>query len=82
MMSKETLAVRVDDDMRLRLETLADAFGQTRSAVINDALRQYVEYQEWQVDIIRSRRDALAAGTAKTVAHEDVLAEFDQRFAD
>lgn len=81
-MSKETLAVRVDDDIRTRLDTLADAFGKTRSSVINDALRQYVEFQEWQVDLIKTRHAALRDGNAQTISHEDVLVKFDQRFCD
>ncbi|MFH1806681.1 MAG: ribbon-helix-helix protein, CopG family [Pseudomonadota bacterium] len=81
-MSKDTLAVRVDEEMRHRLDDLAEAFGQTRSSVINEALRQYVEHQEWQVDLIRNRLAALDAGAVETVPHEDVLAEFEKRFAE
>ncbi|MDP2699093.1 hypothetical protein [Thalassospira sp.] len=60
-MSKDTLAVRVDEEMRHR---------------------QYVEHQEWQVDLIRNRLAALDAGAGETVPHEDVLAEFEKRFAE
>jgi len=80
-MSKDTLAVRVDPQLRQRLDNLADAFGQTRSSIINDALRQYADHQEWQVSLIAERAQSIEAGKATFVSHEDVLAEFDQRFS-
>ncbi len=82
IMSKDTLAVRVDAELRQRLDNLADAFGQTRSSIINDALRQYADHQEWQVSVIAERAQSIQAGKATLIAHEDVLAGFDQQFAD
>jgi|GEM_PF-977601 len=79
-MSKDTLAVRVDPALRERLDKLADAFGQTRSSIINDALRQFVDHQEWQVELIAERAKSIASGDVTLVGHEDVLAEFDERF--
>jgi len=81
-MSKDTMAVRVDADLRKRLDKLAEAFGQTRSSIINDALRQYADHQEWQVNLIADRARSIAEGRATLIDHEDVLATFDQRFAD
>ncbi|MHC8491647.1 CopG family ribbon-helix-helix protein [Thalassospira sp. SM2505] len=81
-MSKDTMAVRVDADLRKRLDKLADAFGQTRSSIINDALRQYADHQEWQVNLIADRARSIAEGRATLIDHEDVLATFEQRFAD
>ena len=81
-MSKDTVAIRVDSDLRQRLDKLADAFGQTRSSIINDALRQYADHQEWQVNLIAERARSIAEGRATLIGHDDVLAGFEQRFAD
>lgn len=81
IMSKDTLAVRVDPALRERLDKLADAFGRTRSSIINDALRQFADHQEWQVDLIAERAKSISSGDATLVTHEEVLAEFDTRFA-
>ncbi|HAY49108.1 ribbon-helix-helix protein, CopG family [Thalassospira sp.] len=81
-MSKDTMAVRVDADLRKRLDKLAEAFGQTRSSIINDALRQYADHQEWQVNLIADRARSIAEGRATLIDHEDALATFEQRFAD
>jgi predicted transcriptional regulator len=81
-MSKDTMAVRVDADLRKRLDKLADAFGQTRSSIINDALRQYADHQEWQVNLIADRARSIAEGRATLIGHDDVLAAFEQRFAE
>ena len=81
-MSKDTMAVRVDADLRKRLDKLADAFGQTRSSIINDALRQYADHQEWQVNLIADRAHSIAEGRATLIEHDDVLAAFEHRFAE
>ncbi|WP_417833421.1 CopG family ribbon-helix-helix protein [Thalassospira xiamenensis] len=81
-MSKDTVAIRVDSDLRQRLDKLADAFGQTRSSIINDALRQYADHQEWQVTLIADRARSIAEGRATMIEHEDVLAAFENRFAE
>ncbi|KZB52529.1 CopG family ribbon-helix-helix protein [Thalassospira xiamenensis] len=81
-MSKDTMAVRVDADLRTRLDQLANAFGQTRSSIINDALRQYADHQEWQINLIADRARSIAEGRATLIGHDDVLAGFEQRFAE
>ena len=78
----QLLVSRVDADLRKRLDKLAEAFGQTRSSIINDALRQYADHQEWQVNLIADRARSIAEGRATLIDHEDVLATFEQRFAD
>lgn len=79
-MPKETLAVRIDDEMRGRIDALAEGLGQSRSTLINEALRQYVDHQEWQVEIIRSRRLALAAGSVAGVTHDQAMARLTARY--
>ena len=81
-MSKDTVAIRVDSELRQRLDKLADAFGQTRSSIINDALRQYADHQEWQVNLIAERARSIAEGRATLIGHDDVLAGIEQRFAE
>ena len=80
-MSEITLAVRVDEDIRQRLDRLADVSGQSLSALVNDVLRHYVEHQERQAEIIRSRREAIASGAVVPIPHEQVLDRLDRRFA-
>jgi predicted transcriptional regulator len=79
-MPKETLAVRIDDEMRNRIDTLAEGLGQSRSTLINEALRQYVDHQEWQVEIIRSRSRALASGSVAGVPHDQATARLAERY--
>jgi predicted transcriptional regulator len=79
-MPKETLAVRIDDEMRSRIDALAEGLGQSRSTLINEALRQYVDHQEWQVEIIRSRSRALAAGSVAGVPHDQAIKRLTTRY--
>ncbi len=79
-MPTETLAVRIDDEMRGRIDALAEGLGQSRSTLINEALRQYVDHQEWQVEVIRSRSRSLAAGSVAGVPHDEALARLGGRY--
>ena len=79
-MPKETLAVRIDDEMRGRIDALAEGLGQSRSTLINEALRQYVDHQEWQVEIIRSRSQALASGSVVGIPHDEALGRIAGRY--
>lgn len=78
-MPKETLAVRIDEEMRHRIDALAEGLGETRSTLINEALRQYVDHQEWQVELIRKRSRSLASGSVVGVSHDEAMARLRRR---
>jgi predicted transcriptional regulator len=52
-MTKETITVRVEPDVRGALDSLAAALDRDRSYVINEALAAYIETHQWQVEHIR-----------------------------
>jgi predicted transcriptional regulator len=52
-MSKDTITVRVEPEIRGALDSLATALDRDRSYVINEALAAYIEMHSWQVEHIR-----------------------------
>ncbi len=61
---------RTEDTKRDRLDAIAEAIGRNRNWVINEALDNYLELQEWQVQHIRQGRAAADAG--QTLSSEEV----------
>jgi len=71
-MSSTTLTIRVEEAEKLRLDALAESTGRSRSYLAADAIREYLDVQEWQVAGIRSAMRSLdERGGAR---HADVKA--------
>ena len=57
-----TLTVRLDNDIKDRLDVLAEATRRSKSFLAADAIRVYVENNEWQVGEIRAALEEADAG--------------------
>jgi RHH-type transcriptional regulator, rel operon repressor / antitoxin RelB len=62
----EVITIRVDRKTRTRLEQLAKAMERTKSYVAAEAIRTYVELNEWQVREIRAAVKEADAGDFAT----------------
>ena len=60
-------------DKRKRLDEIAGVFGTNLSAVINEAIDQYIDLHEWQLDHIQKGVDAARKGD---FASEEEVKEF------
>jgi len=70
MAAAAVFTVRVPADLKRRLDELAKASDRSRSWLATDALRHYVEDQQWQLaEIEAGLRDADAG---RVVSHEKV----------
>ncbi|THD61116.1 MAG: ribbon-helix-helix protein, CopG family [Bradyrhizobium sp.] len=70
-MSSTTFTVRVETDVKKRLEKLAKSTGRSRSFLAAEALSEYLDVNEWQVAGVRKAMDSLAG---ESVPHEQVKA--------
>ena len=71
---QDTLTIRVDPETKQRLEQLAKATDRTRSYLAAEAIRQYVELNEWQIQEIKQAVvEADAAKPDEWVPHEEVM---------
>lgn len=48
------MTIRLDDDLKLRLEKLADSTHRSKSFLATEAIRDFVELNEWQVQEIKA----------------------------
>ncbi|HXE95956.1 MAG TPA: ribbon-helix-helix domain-containing protein [Dongiaceae bacterium] len=81
MLKAASLTVRVKPDTRTRLESLARATRRSKSYVIEEALEQYLEINEWQ---IRGIQDALSEANSPDAVfedHDEVLAKWEAKVA-
>lgn len=73
------MAFRLDDDIRLRLGKLAEATHRPMSYLAAEALRQYLDNNEWQIRAIQEGIKAADEGRLK--AHETLVSQWEQRRA-
>jgi RHH-type rel operon transcriptional repressor/antitoxin RelB len=71
-MSSTTFTVRVESDVKKRLEKLAKSTGRSRSFLAAEALSEYLDVNEWQVSGITKALASLDRGGS--VPHDQVKA--------
>ena len=69
-MRSTTFTLRVETEVKKRLEKLARSTGRSRSFLAAQALNEYLDLNEWQVAGVKQAIAALDRGEG--VAHEDV----------
>jgi predicted transcriptional regulator len=65
-MASTTMTIRLDDEVRDRLDRLAAATQRSRSYLAAAAIEQYVELQSWQVSEIEQALKEADAGDFAT----------------
>lgn len=74
-MADISITIRTDPELATKVAALATAMERSRNWVIEDALRQYVEAQAWQIDGIKAAIASLDKGEG--IPHEQVMAEME-----
>jgi len=67
-----TMTIRLDDDLKLRLEKLADSTHRSKSFLATEAIRDFVELNEWQVQEIKA---ALVEADKGEFAADEIVAD-------
>jgi len=73
-MAKATLSFRTDEETKSRLDSLAGSQRRDRSFLINEAIEQYLELNDWQETQIRAGIEEADRGEFAT--EEEVEAVF------
>jgi len=81
MPKTETLTVRVKPVTKERLDTLMRVTHRSRSFMIEEALEQYLEINEWQTQGIEAALAEADSPDAEWIDHEAVLAEREKKGA-
>lgn len=61
-----TMTIRLEDEVKARLDRLADSTQRSKSFLAAEAIRQFVEINEWQVGEIRAALQEADAGRFAT----------------
>ena len=72
-MANTTITFRTDSELAGKIAAIASSMDRSRNWVIQEALKQYVEAQIWQIEGIKDAIASLDKGEG--VPHEQVLAE-------
>jgi RHH-type rel operon transcriptional repressor/antitoxin RelB len=81
MLKTANLTVRIKPDTRNRIETLARVTRRSKSYVIEEALEQYLDVNEWQIKGIQEALTEADSQGAVFVDHEEVLAQREAKLA-
>ena len=66
-----TMTLRLEDDVKARLDKLADATQRSKSFLAAEAIREFVENNEWQ---IREIKAAIKEANAGDFANDEEVA--------
>ena len=66
-----TMTLRLEDDVKARLDKLADATQRSKSYLAAEAIREFVENNEWQ---IREIKAAIKEANASDFASDEEVA--------
>lgn len=72
-----TLTIRIDDQTKERLERLATATARSKSYLVINAIKKFIEANEWQVQEIKDSVTKADRTDAKFASHEEVSAWLD-----
>lgn len=82
-MAGSTITVRTAPEISEKIAALAQAMDRSRNWVIEEALRQYIETQAWQIKGIQEAQASLARGEGipfdEVMDEMDALIEIEQR---
>ena len=54
MSQSSTMTIRLDADLKIRLDKLADTTHRSKSYLAAEAVREYIELNEWQLQEIQA----------------------------
>lgn len=80
-MSMATFSVRLEEETKERLESLAKSTARSRAYLINEAIKEYLDINEWQIQEIKQAiKDADKPG-AKFIDHNKVKSKWEVKLA-
>ena len=72
-----TMTIRLEPDIKGRLDVLADATHRSKSWLAAEAIREYVELNEWQIHEVRA---ALTEADSQAFASETEVQAFTEKW--
>jgi RHH-type rel operon transcriptional repressor/antitoxin RelB len=77
---REQVSFKLESDTKRRLEALATATRRTRTVVIEEAVTQYLDMNEWQLKCIEEGLEDARAG--RYIDSDTLIKKLERRIAD
>ncbi|MBS0351889.1 MAG: CopG family ribbon-helix-helix protein [Proteobacteria bacterium] len=78
-MTSITMTVRLDDQLKVRLEKLAEVTHRSKSFLAAEAISKYLEIQEWQLSEIKT--GISEADSGQLVDHSTIASHWEKKRA-
>ena len=78
-MSSSTMTIRLDDGLKNQLEKLAQSTHRSKSFLAAEAIHDYVNIHEWQIEEIQ--KGICEANKGDLVAHDELVTRWEKRRA-
>jgi len=75
----EPVTLRLDEETRNRLDRLSKAMDRSRAALAAEAIRQFVDLNEWQIGAIKAGVDE--ADNGQFIDHARLKAKWEKKLA-
>jgi predicted transcriptional regulator len=75
----DLVSLRLDPEIRRRLDALSAATDRSRASLAAEAVKQYVDTQEWQIAAIK--KGVAAADRGEFIDHAKLKAKWEKRLA-
>ena len=75
----ESLHARIPQQTIEELDRIASSIGRSRNWVFNEAIKQYLEVQQWQIDVIKKRLSESKSKKAKFILHDEIMEKQEKR---
>lgn len=76
---KSVMTVRLDPEIKRKLDKMARAMARTKSFLVTDAVKEYLLVNEWQIEAIRE--GFRQADEGRLVSHENVVKKWKAKLA-
>ena len=77
MTNKESFTVRLDADLKHKLEALSSSTQRSKNWLAEEAIARFVEQESWQIQQIEQAVQKADSLDAEWTSHEEVFAEID-----
>lgn len=78
-MSLRAVSVRLDDETLERVSQMADAMDRPRAWLMAQAIKSYVEREDWFIREVEKGRESAEAG--RLIDHKDIKAKWESKRA-
>lgn len=75
----ESLHARIPQEILQDLDNIASNLGRSRNWVFNEAIKQYIDVQKWQIDLISQRLIQSEKPNAKFISHHEIIKNQEKR---